>query len=138
MRHYLLDSGPLAACLFGRKIAREIIRPWIINRETAISIISYGEVTEYIKGYSDFARHQKNLKDLVGEVYNYSPNYSILDRYADIRRELRPPHGPGLIGDIDTIIAATAMEYDLVLVTADHDFERVPGLQVKVIDIRAR
>lgn len=138
MRLYLLDSGPLAACLFGRKIAREIIRPWVINREVAISIISYGEVAKYIKSYSNFARHQNNLKDLVGEVYNYSLNYSILDRYADIRRKLRPPHGAGLIGDIDTLIAATAMEYDLVLVTADHDFERVPGLQVKVIDIRAR
>jgi predicted nucleic acid-binding protein len=43
---------------------------------------------------------------------------------------LRPPHGPGLIGDIDTLIAATALVYDLTLVTTDNDFTRVPQLHV--------
>jgi len=43
---------------------------------------------------------------------------------------LRPPHGPGLIGDIDTLIAATALVYDLTLVTTDCDFTRVPQLHV--------
>lgn len=45
--------------------------------------------------------------------------YAILERYADLRRQLRPPYGPGLIGDIDTLIAATALEHDLTLVTTD-------------------
>jgi len=130
--------APWPLVIFGRKIATEIIKPWVVNHEAATSILSYGEVTEYIKGYSDFTRHQNNLKDLLGEVYTYFLTYSILDRYTDIRRGLRPPNGSGLIGDIDTLIAATAMEYDLVLVTADHDFERVPGLNVKIIDTRAR
>src|SRR5207249_99102 len=49
-------------------------------------------------------------------------------RYADLRRQMRPPRGPGLIGDIDTLIAATAIERKLTLVTADTDFQRVPGL----------
>ncbi len=43
---------------------------------------------------------------------------------------LRPPQGPGLIGDIDTLIAATALVYDLTLVTTDNDFTRVPQLQM--------
>lgn len=50
--------------------------------------------------------------------------YAILGRYADLRRQLRPPHGPGLIGDVDALIAATALEHDLTLVTTDTDFER--------------
>lgn len=62
--------------------------------------------------------------------------YSILDRYADLRRLLRSPYGPGLIGDIDTLIAATALERNLTVVTADKDFERIPGLQVNLISLK--
>jgi len=56
-----------------------------------------------------------------------------MDRYADIRRQLRVPHGPGLVGDIDTLIAATALERGLTPVTTDSDFARVPGLQVMML-----
>lgn len=59
--------------------------------------------------------------------------YPLLDRYADLRRTLRPPHGPGLIGDIDTLIAATALEQGLTLATSDSDFQRVPGLSVLLL-----
>lgn len=58
---------------------------------------------------------------------------AIEDRYALLRRALRPPHGPGLIGDIDTLIATTALEEQLTLVTADGDFQRVPGLTLMLL-----
>jgi predicted nucleic acid-binding protein len=35
-----------------------------------------------------------------------------------------------LIGDIDTLIAATALERNLTVVTIDTDFQRVPDLSV--------
>ncbi len=57
-----------------------------------------------------------------------------MQRYAELRRQLRPPRGPGLSGDIDTLIAATALEYDLTLVTTDGDFDRVPGLMQLRLD----
>jgi predicted nucleic acid-binding protein len=66
------------------------------------------------------------------EISPYFLTYSILERYADIRRQLRPPHGPGLIGDIDTLIAATALAHNLTIVTTDSDFQRVPGLEMKL------
>ena len=59
--------------------------------------------------------------------------YPILDRYSVIRRQLRPPHGAGLIGDIDTLLAATALERGLTLVTCDSDFARVPDLSLLLI-----
>jgi predicted nucleic acid-binding protein len=62
------------------------------------------------------------LRGLLGAIYPYFLTYSILERYAEIRRTLRPPHGPGLIGDIDTLIAATALERNLTVVTMDSDF----------------
>jgi predicted nucleic acid-binding protein len=62
--------------------------------------------------------------------------YAVLERYADVRRQLRRPHGPGVIGDIDTLIAATALEHDLTVVTTDSDFQRVPGLKVRLVTLR--
>ena len=41
-----------------------------------------------------------------------------------------------LIGDIDTLIAATAFEQNLTILTIDRDFERVPHLPVKLVDLK--
>ena len=41
--------------------------------------------------------------------------------------------GPGLIGDVDTLIAATALERGVTVATTDRDFERVPDLEVLLI-----
>ena len=137
MRRYLLDSAPVAAYLHGRNAAVDLITPWIVNREAATSILVYAEVVEYLKGLSDFSRRHDNLRRLLTEIYPYFLTYSILERYADIRRLLRPPYGTGLIGDIDTLIAATALEQNLTIVTVDSDFERVPGLKVLKVVLKA-
>lgn len=134
MRRYLLDSTLVAAFLNNRKAASSLIRPWLEGHEAATSILVYGEVTEYIKGLPKFAERHAQLQRLLREIYPYFLTYQILERYADIRRELRPPKGPGIIGDIDTLIAATALDRGLTVVTADADFERVPGLAVYMID----
>ena len=54
----------------------------------------------------------------------------IVERHADMRRSLRRPHSPGLFGNIDTLIAATALERHLTAVTIDTDFQRVSDLRV--------
>lgn len=136
MRRYLLDSTPMAAFLNRRQAAIDLITPWIERHEVTTSILVYGEVTEYIKSLADFPARHQHLRSLLREIYPYFLTYSILEHYADIRRRLRPPHGPGLIGDIDTLIAATALDRDLTVVTTDSDFERVPELEVMVVSVR--
>jgi predicted nucleic acid-binding protein len=83
---------------------------------------------EYIKG---------NYKNsfVSSKSRPYPLTYSILERYADIRRTLRPQHKD--IGDIDTLIAATALEHGMTLVTVDRDFERVPHLKTKLVNLKA-
>jgi tRNA(fMet)-specific endonuclease VapC len=130
MRRYLLDTSPLAALLLARPAAVALITPWMERHEAATSILVYAEVVEYIKGRSDFSTRHAHLRTLLGEVYPYFLTYRILERYADLRRSLRRPYGPGLIGDIDTLIAATALERNLTVVTIDTDFQRVPNLRV--------
>lgn len=133
MRRYLLDTSLLGALLNDRPAAVSMVMPWMRRHETATSILAYAEVVEYIKLRRDFAQRLLGLRSLLKEVYPYFLTYGILERYADVRQQLRPPHGPGLIGDIDTLIAATALERNLTLVTTDGDFERVPNLKVVLI-----
>jgi predicted nucleic acid-binding protein len=57
-----------------------------------------------------------------------------MERYADLRLRMRRPHGSGLIGDIDTLIAATALERRVQVVTTDGDFLRVPDLGALLLD----
>lgn len=122
MRRYLLDTGPLGAYLQGRPAVVHLVAPWLRAQEAATSILAYAEVVEYLKGFPDFVTLHTQLRRLLRHIYPYFLTYRILERYADLRRSLRRPYGPGLIGDIDTLIAATALERHLTVVTIDTDF----------------
>ena len=117
MRRYLLDTTPLAAYLFGRPQVVAFVDPWLESHQAATSILVYGEVIEYLMGRSRFPDRQTQLRQLLREITPLFLSYSVLDQYALLRRDLRPPHGPGLIGDIDGLIAATALERGLTVVT---------------------
>ena len=134
MRRYLVDTTPLAAFLNGLPPVTALLTPWLTARALGTSIMVYGEVVESFKGYPDFPRRHAALRALLRLAHPYLPSYRTMERYADLRRQLRPPHGPGLIGDIDTVIAATALTYNLELITTDRDFLRVPGLRVLLLD----
>lgn len=134
MRRFLLDTTPLAAYLIGRPPTVAVIDPWLDRGEAATSILVYGEVSEYLMGRSRFPERLWQLRRHLRQITPLFFNYSILDRYALLRRSLRPPHGPGLIGDIDVLIAATALEQRLTVVTTDRDFTRVAGLSVLLLD----
>ncbi len=136
MRRYLLDTSVLAAVLHARPPAVSLVTPWIQRREAATSILAYAEVVEYIKGSPRFSQHHQALRILLRDVYPYFLTYRIVERYTDIRLQLRRPGGGGIIGDIDTLIAATALERNLTVVTTDGDFERVPGLNVLLLERR--
>ena len=128
MKKYLLDNGPLVALVKGRPGAERLMRSWIEHDEAATSILAYGEAIEYFKSLGDFPRHRSNLRALLRGVTPYGITYAIMERYADLRRSMR--RTVGLIGDVDTLIAATALEHDLTVVTLDGDLTRVLGLSV--------
>jgi tRNA(fMet)-specific endonuclease VapC len=131
MTGYLLDTPPLAAYLLGRQGAVPLVSPWITRQEAVTSILVYGEVAEYLRALPNFAQRLGKLQRLLVHVTPHGLTYPIMERYADIRRALRP--AGKLIGDVDTLIAATALEHNLTVVTTDSDFQRVPNLQVMLI-----
>src|SRR5215212_340688 len=117
MRRYLLDTTLLAASLNNRPTVVSLVRPWIARREVATSALVYAEVVEYLHSFPNLTQRIAQLRRLLRIVYPYSLTYAVLERYAQIRRQLRPPYGLGLIGDVDTLIAAMALERDLTVVT---------------------
>ncbi len=135
MTKYLLDTSLVAGYLLAREKAMQLVRPLIEKDQATTSILVYGEVAEYVKKFATFTSYRASLEALLEQVYPYPLTYPILERYADIRRELRPLHQD--IGDIDTLIAATTIEYGLTLLTIDTDFERVPHLKTKLVNLKA-
>jgi tRNA(fMet)-specific endonuclease VapC len=135
MRKYLLDTSVVAGYLLARTKAIQLVRPLLAQEEVATSMLVYGEVAEYVKKFASFNAYRASLEALLEQIYPYPLTYAILERYADIRRTLRPLHQD--IGDIDTLIAATAIEHNLTIVTIDHDFERVPHLKTKLVNLKA-
>jgi predicted nucleic acid-binding protein len=136
MKRFLLDTNILTAYLRGRTTVVALVEPWVGADEVATSVIVYGETVEYLQRFGDkvYAHHLNLLQGILARDVQPLPlTFPILERYATLRRALRPPHGPGLIGDLDTLIAATALEHQLEVVTADRDFVRVPSLTVHLI-----
>ncbi len=130
MSRYLLDTTLIAAFIKERPPIVRLLTPWFDVQAATTCILVYGEVVEYLKSFPDYADQRARLIALTDAIGMYQLDRAIMERYADIRRTLRNMKDVGLIGDVDTLIAATALERNLTLVTADSDFDRVPGLKV--------
>jgi predicted nucleic acid-binding protein len=97
----------------------------------------YGEVEEYIRQMTNYSTLHRIFVRQLAAIRPLSITRTIMDRYADLRLRMRPPHGSGVLTDSDTLIAATATRYSLVLVTHDsRDFSRLPGLQTLLLTSR--
>jgi tRNA(fMet)-specific endonuclease VapC len=111
MKKYLLDTSLVAGYLLAREKAITLVSPLIEREEAVTSILVYGEVGEYVKSFTAFRTYRESLEALLEQIDPLPLTYPILERYADIRRTLRPLRKD--IGDIDTLIAATALEHHL-------------------------
>ena len=136
MRSHLIDTSILCEALLRRDSTTAVVRQVILSNTAATSIVVAGEALERVMGRNDYVLLRQQLVQLLSVVYPYSIDLAIMERYASLRRTLRPPYGPGLIGDIDSLIAATAIEHGLTLVTMDGDFARVPGLDLLLVPRR--
>jgi predicted nucleic acid-binding protein len=134
VKRYLLDTGVLSAYLRGRPKIVAMVDPWVLHDEAATSILVYGEIIEYLHSSPDFVQRRDHLLETLIDVAPLPLDYAVMEQYAAIRRSIRPPQGPGLIGDVDTLIAATAQVHGLTVVTADSDYERVPNLLVQHVE----
>ncbi len=126
---YLIDTDWVADHLANRPVATRLLAS-LIGDGIAISLVTYGEIYEGIL-YS--LRHPQTLEIAFLEFLRRCPvlplNEAIMRRFAGIRGRLR--RRGELIGDADTLIAATALHHDLTLVTRNLDhFRRISDLRI--------
>lgn len=138
---YLLDTGPLTAYLLGRKGAVARLDEWIRQGDVATSSLVYAEAIEYFQSFPEYPQLQQSLRGILRQqVKSLYPTYAVAEQYATIRRTMRrlktpSGHPIGLIGDMDTMIAATAISHNLTLITIDSDFTRIPGLTYQLLTL---
>lgn len=116
---YLLDSNTL---IYSARPEPQFValRPWIKHPDAAVSALAAVEVL----GYHAISTADTIYFQALLRVLPQLPiTDAVLGRAVTVRQRFR-------LKTADAIVAATALEHGLELVTADSDFIRVAGLVV--------
>ena len=125
---YLVDTDYVVEWLKGRPAAVQLLTS-LRPDGLAISHITYGEVYEGIEYGRDQATTEHGFRQFLRGVTVLPTTQTIMRRFAQVRGQLRAQGQ--LIGDMDLLIAATALASNRTLVTRNRrHFDRVPGLAI--------
>lgn len=131
---YLVDTNVLSE--LRRKSPHKGVRAWFAERPATtlfLSVLTLGELRKGIEAVSEEQRRQKLIDWLevdlpaffTGRILNI--DVAVADRWGRLLAGAKRP-----LPAIDSLLAATALEHDLVLVTRNvRDFA---GLPVQVLD----
>jgi tRNA(fMet)-specific endonuclease VapC len=124
---YLIDSDWLIDYLELVPAAEALLES-LFGAGVSISIISYVEVYEGIAGDPNPDRETK-FRGLLAATPLLNISEAIAQRCASLRAMLRAQGKNVNRRAMDLLIAATALEYDLTLVTRNlEDYRDIPGL----------
>lgn len=128
-----MTRGLLDTSIF---IARESDRPLDVGRmpnEIAVSVITVGELRAGVLAASNLETRSRRLTTLT-EVLALEPvpiDERVAEEWARLRVELRDTGQRMPIND--SWIAATARSIGVPVVTQDHDYVQIPGLDVILV-----
>ncbi len=123
---HLVDSDRLVDYLNDKLGAKEALDRLIEDAALSTSIIVIAEVREGVLPPAP-AELVRRFEDLRASVLVHTIDDEVVDHFIRLRSELRRAGKP--IGDHDLWIAATALRYDLTLVSRDTHFDRIPQLK---------
>ncbi|MDE2995109.1 MAG: type II toxin-antitoxin system VapC family toxin [Chloroflexota bacterium] len=127
---YLVDTDWLIDHL-ARAPAAEALLSALAAEGVAISIISYMEVYQGTLRSPDPAGAQANLQALASTVPVLPLSIAVAQRCARLRESLRTRGRRVRPRALDLLIAATALEYQLTLVTRNvDDYRDIPDLEL--------
>ncbi len=117
-------------------IARESVRPMDVAKipdEVAVSVITIGELRAGVLAASDVTTRNLRLKTLTEALaFDSIPiDERVAEEWARLRVELRDTGQRMPIND--SWIAATARSIAVPVVTQDHDYVQIPGLDVILV-----
>ena len=125
---YLIDTDWVIDYLKGKEAAGQLLDP-LVHDGIAISLITYGEIFEGISYGNDPRRHEQIFRAFLQSTPVLPLTESSMERFARIRGALRAKGQ--IIGDADILIAATALEHNLTLVTQNtRHFNRISNLKL--------
>ena len=125
---YLIDTDYIVDYLVGRAEVISFLHA-LAEKGSAISLITQGEIYEGIYFGRDPQKGEDGFQRFLHVVDVLPLNTSIMQQFARLRGELR--RKGNLIGDLDILIAATAIQHHLTLVTRNtKDYNRIPHLKL--------
>lgn len=125
---YLLDSNVLISLLANDEDTEELLVRFA-DSGVSISVISYMEVSQ---GFHQKRHAPRTVFESLIESFALLPvDQAIAERCAQIRAHLALRRRRVRPRSLDLLIAATAIEHDLTLVTRNvDDYQDVPGLRI--------
>ncbi len=129
MESYLIDTNIWIEFFHQRNGVKEHLESLDIDQIFA-SEITLAELTYGAMNSKDYNRHIKEPQWLRTNI-NICDISDVFDEYARIRCDLHKKNLDRVIGNFDILIAATAIHYNLTLVTDNtKHFTFIPGLKV--------
>ena len=127
MNGYLIDTDWAIDAMHHLSAATRTLAS-LTGAGLAVSIISYGELFEGAYYAPTRAVALTGLREFLQDKPILSLTDAIMETFAIVRGQLTRPLRQQ-IGDLDLLIAATALTHDLTLLTRNlRDFQHIPGL----------
>jgi tRNA(fMet)-specific endonuclease VapC len=126
---YLLDTDICIFWLRGHEPVRHSLAA-VGPEATAISVITLAELRYGAECSAQPEVNHRAVDDFINAVVTLDVDGGVAHRFGDFKAQLR--RRGMLIEDFDLLIAATACNYRLTLVTNNTDhFSRIPELEVE-------
>jgi predicted nucleic acid-binding protein len=124
---YQADATFVIDVLAGQPVAAARY-PTLLSDGMALSILTYMELWEGALMGRDPAQAARRLRQFLRPMAILPFSRRVALRAARLRGELRRLGRPVEQRALDILIAATALEYGLIMVTSDRDYDDIPGL----------
>jgi tRNA(fMet)-specific endonuclease VapC len=125
---YLVDSNIVIDNLLDVPSASTLLEQLALEG-IAISIVTYMEAFQGVEQSSDLRKTREKFHAFLTGVLILPFSFTVAERCARLRKTLKKQNKRVNSRALDLIIAATALEYNLTLVTNNTgDFEDIPDL----------
>jgi tRNA(fMet)-specific endonuclease VapC len=127
---YLIDSDWMIDVLDGIPEAVAAVEQ-LATDGIAISIITYMEIYQGTLRTAVPVAAQQKLRTLLEDVPVLPLSFAVAERCAQLRETLKRSRKRVRARALDLLVAATALEHDLTLVTRNiEDYSDIPGLRM--------
>jgi tRNA(fMet)-specific endonuclease VapC len=125
---YILDTDWIINLLAGKKDAEERIQQFD-PEEIVVSLVAVAEIYESAYNFANPEAHIQTFRSFLSNFQLLNLNLPIIEKFAEVRAHLRRRRQ--MISDFDILLGATALHYDLVVLTYNKKhFQRIPDIKI--------